>query len=163
MFHWKCTTFCPDTKTYVIYIDTLRWRHNGHHSVSNHQPHHCLLNGLFGCRSKKTSKLRVTGLCVGNSPVPGEFPAQRTSNAENVSIWLRHHIGMYNFTSQPHTIQKDHHTIMTGINVLVKSLLVTITHVSFSDIAVAKSNQKNKCSTLEVLMFHGTIEVMCKF
>ena len=25
-------------------------------------------------RSKKTSKLRVTGLCVGNSPMTGEFP-----------------------------------------------------------------------------------------
>ena len=43
-------------------------------------------------RSKKTSKLRVTGLCVGNSPVTGEFPAQRASNAENVSIWWRHHV-----------------------------------------------------------------------
>ena len=28
-------------------------------------------------RSKKASKPRVTGLCVGNSPVIGEFPAQR--------------------------------------------------------------------------------------
>ena len=38
----------------------------------------------------KTSKLRVTGLCVGNSPWPGEFPAQMASNAENVmtSSWL---------------------------------------------------------------------------
>ena len=42
-------------------------------------------------RSKKTSKLRVTGLCVGNSPVTAEFPAQTTSNAENVSIWWSHH------------------------------------------------------------------------
>ena len=42
--------------------------------------------------SKKTSKLRVTGLCVGNSPVTGEFPAQMASNAENVSIWWRHHV-----------------------------------------------------------------------
>ena len=42
-------------------------------------------------RSKKTSKLRVTGLCEGNSPVTGEFPAQRASNAENVSILWRHH------------------------------------------------------------------------
>ena len=44
------------------------------------------------CRSKKTSQLRVTGLCEGNSPVTGEFPAQRASNAENVSIWWRHHV-----------------------------------------------------------------------
>ena len=40
----------------------LRWRHNGRDSVSNHQPHDCLLNRLFRRRSKKTSKLRVTGL-----------------------------------------------------------------------------------------------------
>ena len=39
---------------------------------------------------KKTSKLRVTGLCEGYSPVTGEFPAQRASNAEDVSIWWRH-------------------------------------------------------------------------
>ena len=46
----------------------------------------CLLNRLLGTRSKKTSKLRVTGLCEGNSPLTGEFPSQRASNAENVSI-----------------------------------------------------------------------------
>ena len=70
---------------------TLRWRHNGHDGVSNHQPHHCVLNRSFGGRSKKTSKPRVTGLCAGNSPGTGEFPAQMASNAENVSIWWRHH------------------------------------------------------------------------
>ena len=48
----------------------LHWRHNDHDSVSNHQPHCCLLNRLFRRRSKKTSKFRVTGLCVGNSPGP---------------------------------------------------------------------------------------------
>ena len=42
-------------------------------------------------RSKKPSKLLVTGLCAGNSPVSGKFPAQMVSNAENVSIWWRHH------------------------------------------------------------------------
>ena len=41
--------------------------------------------------SKKTLKLRVTGLCQGNSPVTSEFPAQMASKAENVSIWWRHH------------------------------------------------------------------------
>ena len=45
----------------------------------------------FGHRSKKTSKLRVTGLWVGNSPWTGEFPAQMARNAEDVSIWWRHH------------------------------------------------------------------------
>ena len=53
---------------------TLQWRHNDHDCVSNHQPRGCLLNRLFRRRSKKTSKLRVTGLCVGNSPGPGNSP-----------------------------------------------------------------------------------------
>ena len=60
--------------------------------VSNHQPHHCLLNRLFRRRSKKTSKLGITGFCAGNSPVTGELPAQMASNEENVSIWWRHHV-----------------------------------------------------------------------
>ena len=55
-------------------LKSLRWRQNGRDSVSNHQPGHCLLSLLFGRRSKKTSKLRVTGLCVGNSPGPVNSP-----------------------------------------------------------------------------------------
>ena len=70
---------------------TLQWRHNERDGVSNHQLHDCLFKRLFRRRSKKTSKLRVTGLCEGNSSVTGDFPAQRASNAENVSIWWRHH------------------------------------------------------------------------
>ena len=46
---------------------------------------------IQGADQRKKSKLRVTGLSEGNSPVPGEFPAQRASNAENASIWWRHH------------------------------------------------------------------------
>ena len=65
----------------------LECRHNGCDS----QPHDCLLNRLLRRRSKETSKLSVTGLCVGNSPGTGEFPAQMASNAESVSIWWRHH------------------------------------------------------------------------
>ena len=71
----------------VVYVlwniqndNSLQWRHNGRDGVSNHQLHHCLLNRLFRRRSKETSKLSVTSLCAGNSPVTGEFSA---SNAEN--------------------------------------------------------------------------------
>ena len=71
---------------------SLLRRHNGLDVVSNHQPRDCLLNRLFRRRSKKTSKLRVTGLCTGNSPMTGEFPAQRNRYTENVSIWWRHHV-----------------------------------------------------------------------
>ena len=56
-----------------IRIQPLLWRHNGHSGVSNHQPHDSLLNRLFRRRPKKTSKLRVTGLCAGNYPGTGEF------------------------------------------------------------------------------------------
>ena len=56
----------------------LQWRHNRRDSVSIHPPHDCLCNRLFRRKSKKT-------------PVTGEFPAQMASNAENVSIWWRHH------------------------------------------------------------------------
>ena len=63
----------------------LQWRHNGRDSVSNHQPHDCLLNRLSRRRSKKhQSPASLTFVTV-------EFPAQKASNAENVSIWWRHH------------------------------------------------------------------------
>ena len=58
-------------------IPTLQWRHEESDGVSNHDPHDYLLNRLIRRRSNKTSKLRVTGLCGGNSPATGEFPAQR--------------------------------------------------------------------------------------
>ena len=78
--------------TSSVRYPSIQWRHNEHASVSNHQRLHCLLNCRFRHRSKETSKLRVTGLCVGNSPATGEFPAQKASNAENVYIWWRHHV-----------------------------------------------------------------------
>ena len=51
----------------VVFL-TSQCRDNERGGVLNHQRLHCLLNHLFGRRSKKTSKLRVTGLCAGNSP-----------------------------------------------------------------------------------------------
>ena len=63
-----------DAKLSFYVLISLHWRHNDHDGVSNHQPHGCLLNRLFRRRSKKTSKLRVTGLCVGNSPGPVNSP-----------------------------------------------------------------------------------------
>ena len=77
----------PDACKYTA----LQWCHDDRDGVSNHQPNDCLLNHLFRRRSKKTSKLRLTGLCEGNSPVTSEFPAQGIRNAENVSIWWYHH------------------------------------------------------------------------
>ena len=85
---WHMATQREDKATWS---GPLQWRHDEHHGILNHRRLDCLLNRLFRCRSKKTSKLRVTGLCEGNSPVTGEFPAERASNAENVSMWRRYH------------------------------------------------------------------------
>ena len=76
--------------THTIMTNPLQWRHNERDSVSNKRRLHCLLNcWLFRPRSKKTSK--PASLAFVNSPVTGEFPAQKGSDAENASIWWRHH------------------------------------------------------------------------
>ena len=70
---------------------TLQWRHNGCDGVSNHHPHGCLLNRLYRAQIRENIKApRHWPLC-GDSPVTGEFFAQKASYAENVSIWWRHH------------------------------------------------------------------------
>ena len=46
---------------------------------------------LVQAQIKENSKVRVTGLCEGNPPVTGRFVSQRACNAENISIWWRHH------------------------------------------------------------------------
>ena len=96
-------TFCHDTNVaWTPYsspcADWIRlqgyaqqWRHNERDGFSNRRRLDCLLNRLFRRRSKKISKLRVTGLWEGNSPVTGEFSTERSIYAENVSIWWRHH------------------------------------------------------------------------
>ena len=47
---------------------------------------------LFRRKTKKTSKLRVTGLCWGWFSGDRWISRIRASNAENVSIWWRHHV-----------------------------------------------------------------------
>ena len=56
------------------YVCALQWRHTEPDDVSNHRRLDSLLNCLLWRRSKKASKLRVTGLCEGNSPVTGNSP-----------------------------------------------------------------------------------------
>ena len=44
------------------------------------------------CSDADQRKVRVTGLCEGNSPVTSGFPSQRASITESVSsIWWHHH------------------------------------------------------------------------
>ena len=87
LLEWRrCNIYYSRDNVFIASI-SLQWRHNGRDSVSNHQPDDCLLNRLFRRRSRKTSKLRVTDLCAGNSPGTDGVSAQMVSNAENVSIW----------------------------------------------------------------------------
>ena len=80
---------------------TLQWGHNEPNGVSNHRCLGGLLNRLFRRRSKKTSKLRVTGLCAGDSPMTSELPSKRASNAENASIWWCHRVMDYFTGNRP--------------------------------------------------------------
>ena len=89
---------------------SLLWRHNGRNGVSNHQPDDCFLN-CFIRRSKKISKLRVTGLCAAEFNSEREFSlhdcfvfnrvTQMTSNGKNVSIWWRHHVFGASWRNRP--------------------------------------------------------------
>ena len=68
---------------------TLQWCHNERNGVLNHWRLGCLLNRLFGRRSKKTYPRHC--LFEGNSLGTSELPTPRASNAENASIgWRRH-------------------------------------------------------------------------
>ena len=100
--HWFFSPILTQIYWHCIFMSqrpaTLQWRHNECDGISNHQPHDCLFNRLFRRRSKKTP----------NSPVnwghiTGEFPAQRASNAENISISWRHHknLSMHQLTAIP--------------------------------------------------------------
>ena len=71
VFHWARH---PNQLHLPSFNYALHWRHNERDGVSNHRRPNGLFNRLFKPRSKKTSKLRVTGLCEGNLPVTGGFP-----------------------------------------------------------------------------------------
>ena len=54
-----------------------------------------------GVYQRKHQNSASLAFVMGNSPVTGEFPSQRASNAGNVSIWWRHH----------DLDDRDHHTL----------------------------------------------------
>ena len=89
-FIFKCDNAHAHMHMSRLTVCLLQWRHIENVDVSNHPRLDGLLNRLFRRRPKKTSKLRVTWFGEGNSSVTDEFPTQRASNAENVSIWWRH-------------------------------------------------------------------------
>ena len=88
---------------------------------------------------RKHQTPRVTGLCAGNSPGTGEFPGQMASNAENVSIWWRHHVSMiqYHLCGQ-HVIRNDHKNppsksplVQSVITLLVDMVIVYCAEIKY--------------------------------
>ena len=84
----KWFRFCP-----LIYQAapklSLQWRHNGRDGVS--------ITGVSivystVCSDADQRKHQSSASLEGNSPITSEFPSQWASNAENVSIWWRHHV-----------------------------------------------------------------------
>ena len=88
----------------------LQRRHNERNRVSNHQRFDCLVNCLFRRRSKKTSKLHVTCLCEGNSPVTGEFPTQRASNRKCFHLMTSSRLEKYVALTQNIMMRSGHNS-----------------------------------------------------
>ena len=74
-----------------IRIYRLQWRHNERDGVSNHQPHHCLLRRLFKAQLKENIKAPRHWTLWGEFTDDRWIPRTKDSDAENVSIWWRHH------------------------------------------------------------------------
>ena len=136
---------------FCVWVPTisLRWRHNGCDSVSNHQPHHCLLNRLFRRRSKKTSKFRVTGLCAGNSPVnsPHKWPITRKMFPfDDVIMFSR------SFKTTSLTLEESHILITQGD---VKQPWGVWLNGSYGFTANSQYNHKRTKLTKAVYIFYG--------
>ena len=76
-------------QVYSVFVSfTLQWHHNERNDISNHWHFDCLLNHLLA-QIKESIKAPRHWPMWGE--FTGEFPAQRASTVENVSIWRRHH------------------------------------------------------------------------
>ena len=96
---------------------------NDHDGVSNHQPHGCLLNRLFLFRAQIKENIKAPRhwpLC-GEFTGTGEFPAQRASNAENVSNWWRHHA---HYSHHTHEFQDDIPQVYWKLTIEISIMLV---------------------------------------
>ena len=104
------------------------------------------LNRLFGCRTKKTSKLRFTCLCDGNSLVTGEFPTQRASNAEN-NLHLMTSSWSCKLTCQRH----DGRLLGTTFETLIQTIFWTWNGLVYHRMVIAYSQLESEGRTLNDL------------
>ena len=89
---------------------SFQCRQNERDGVSNHQTHDCSLSWLFRRKSKETSKLRVTGLCEGNSPVT--FSTWRRRYDVEWPMYIQHDVSQATQTFSE--IRKTGQTIKSG-------------------------------------------------
>ena len=112
---------------YLRLPPALQWRHYERDGVSNHRRLDYLLNRLFRHRSKKISKLRVTGLCAGNSPVTSPHKGSVTRKmlpSDNV-IMGPFTINFFAEANSKEQIKATHHTpFVRGIH---RYLMVSLT------------------------------------
>ena len=147
-------------------IPSLQWRHSG---IASQITRLAIVYSifLFRRRSKKTPKLRVTGLCAGNSPGIGEFPAQMASNAENFSIRWRHHVYCYfyspaNFLITQHTVTNikatGHWILFLASNQMCLSQIINMyvwgMIISLIRIRYFKPVLSNQCSNSHITVSH---------
>ena len=69
MNSYSATTWCF-TITNSVTLIILQWHHNGRDSVSNHQPHDCLLNRLFKENIKAPRHWPLCGEITGDRWIP---------------------------------------------------------------------------------------------
>ena len=86
---------------YLGFLTKYRWHHNARDGVSHHRRPECLFNCLFRRSSTKTPRY---WLCERNLSVTDGFPSQTVSNAENVSIWRRHHKLLQGYKMYPYLL-----------------------------------------------------------
>ena len=98
------------------------------HIVSNHRSFDFLFRRLCGPTLKNFQSPRYWSF-LRNSPVTGEFPAQRVSNAEklpsgDVTVYCRHYI----IQTHHGCPSKMHSDFMPGASKLIKSSFTVVTY-----------------------------------
>ena len=110
---------------------TFQWRHKERDGVSNYQPHNYLLNVYRGTDPRNYQSAASLVSVSGTSPVTGEFPAQRASYVENVSIWWRHHELKKASEVQ---IESTYLSLQNTFNTFKQHILNNLTHlIAFSN------------------------------
>ena len=101
--HWKWRNFLSQTECHISsgaihYGDVIMGAMAS--QITSHMIVCTTVNS--GADQRKHQSSASLALSAGNSAVTGEFLAQRASNAENDSIWWRHHeIGFHAWRTAP--------------------------------------------------------------